>query len=84
MAQVNKTHPNGKISQPRVKDFQKHIFVWWEKNRRDLPWRKTDDPYKILVSEIMLQQTQVSRVVPKYQEFLQLFPDVSVLSRGPL
>jgi len=52
------------------------IFSWWEVNRRDLPWRDTRDPYHILISEIMLQQTQVSRGLPKYLEFLKTFPTV--------
>ncbi len=52
--------------------------------RHDLPWRQTHDPYKILVSEIMLQQTQVSRVISKYAEFLKTFPTVQSLARSPL
>ncbi len=52
--------------------------------RHDLPWRQTRDPYKILVSEVMLQQTQVPRVVPKYREFLKLFPNVHTLARAEL
>ncbi len=54
--------------------FQKKIFTWWRKNKRDLPWRHTHDPYRILVSEVMLQQTQVLRVLPIYQAFLATFP----------
>jgi A/G-specific adenine glycosylase len=54
--------------------FQPSILSWYAKHKRDLPWRKTEDPYKILVSEIMLQQTQVDRVIPKYLAFLQKFP----------
>jgi A/G-specific adenine glycosylase len=65
-----------------IHSFQSMIFSWWDTNRRDLPWRYTHDPYKILVSELMLQQTQVSRVLPKYQEFLILFPDVFTLSKS--
>ena len=53
--------------------FQKIIRDYYKKNRRDLPWRNTKDPYHILVSEMMLQQTQVSRVLAKYQEFLSKF-----------
>jgi A/G-specific adenine glycosylase len=60
--------------------FQKFIFDWWGVNRRDLPWRHTRDPYRIMVSEVMLQQTQVSRALPKYEEFLYLFPDVYSLA----
>ncbi|MCL4200045.1 Fe-S cluster assembly protein HesB [Patescibacteria group bacterium] len=67
---------------PRMptKKFQNMIFSWWKENRRDLPWRRTRDPYHILVSEVMLQQTQVLRVVPKYAEFLAAFPDVYSLA----
>lgn len=66
-----------------IKRFQKLILDWHEKNRRSMPWRQTRDPYKILVSEMMLQQTQVSRVIPKYKEFLSSFPTVQSLAKGP-
>lgn len=52
--------------------------------RANLPWRKTKDPYKILVSELMLQQTQVSRVIPKYESFLKKFPNVKTLAKASL
>ncbi len=52
--------------------------------RHDLPWRLTTDPYAVLVSEVMLQQTQVSRVIPKYESFLESFPTVEVLAAAPL
>ncbi len=61
--------------------------VWnhYKKNgRHDLPWRKTTNPYRVLVSEIMLQQTQVARVIPKYRAFLILFPNVRALADAPL
>lgn len=60
--------------------FQKRVLTWFQNHRRDLPWRKTRDPYKILVSEIMLQQTQVERVIPKYEAFLRKFPTVQKLA----
>ena len=53
--------------------FQTRLLKWYEKHGRDLPWRKTSDPYHILVSEVMLQQTQVDRVIPKYHEFLDRY-----------
>lgn len=65
-----------------IKRFRAMIFFWWKTHRRDLPWRHTCDPYKILVSEIMLQQTQVSRGLPKYLEFISIFPTVQVLSKA--
>ena len=63
-----------------IKIFQQHLLTWYKKNRRDLPWRNTKDPYKILVSEIMLHQTQVSRVLEKYEEFLKAFPTIEDLT----
>lgn len=66
-----------------IRSFQKLILDWYKKNRRPMPWRKTRDPYKILVSEIMLQQTQVPRVIPKYKEFLATFPTVQKLAAAP-
>lgn len=68
------------LSKQRVKQIQRNILDWYASNKRDLPWRRTKDPYHILVSEIMLQQTQVSRVIPKYEEFLRLFPTVNKLT----
>src|SRR2546421_2505780 len=59
------------------------LLRWYAVERRDLPWRSTDDPYAILVSEIMLQQTQVDRVLPKYQQFLAAFPTLADLAAAP-
>lgn len=64
--------------------FNKTLFAWHKKGYRDMPWRDTRDPYHILVSEIMLQQTQVDRVRTKYAEFLKKFPAVRVLAKAPL
>lgn len=69
-----------RLAPEKVRQLRHMIFRWWKDNRRDLPWRHTRDPYKILVSEVMLQQTQVSRVLPKYEEFLRTFPTVSSLA----
>ena len=63
-----------------ISHFQRIILEWGRDNRRDMPWRNTHDPYKILVSEVMLQQTQVSRVLPKYEEFLREFPTLEALA----
>jgi A/G-specific adenine glycosylase len=71
-----------KIRVGKIQNVQKIIFSWWKGNRRDLPWRHTHDPYHILVSEVMLQQTQVARVLTKYQEFLAHFPDVRRLAHA--
>jgi A/G-specific adenine glycosylase len=62
--------------------FQQRLLAWYAKHRRDLPWRRTDDPYHILVSEIMLQQTQVERVLSKYHEFLTRYPSFESLARA--
>jgi A/G-specific adenine glycosylase len=68
----------------RSADLHAAILSWYVHHRRDLPWRKTRDPYRILVSEIMLQQTQVDRVIPKYEEFLKRFPSIADLAKAPL
>lgn len=62
--------------------IQRALLVWFAANRRELPWRQTRDPYRILVSEIMLQQTQVDRVVPKYLAFLEAFPSLEALANA--
>ncbi|HEV7702080.1 MAG TPA: A/G-specific adenine glycosylase [Candidatus Paceibacterota bacterium] len=67
-----------------TKKFQQIIWAHYKNNKRDFPWRKTRDPYKILVSEIMLQQTQALRVVPKYISFLKKFPTVKALAKAKL
>jgi A/G-specific adenine glycosylase len=59
---------------------QKELLAWYKKNGRTLPWRTTRDPYRILVSEVMLQQTQVERVLPFYQRFMVLFPNEAALA----
>jgi len=63
--------------------FRQRLLTWYGRHGRDLPWRKTDDPYHILVSEIMLQQTQVDRVLPKYAEWLDKYPSMEVLAKAP-
>lgn len=59
------------------------LLEWYERSGRDLPWRNITDPYAILVSEMMLQQTQVDRVLPKYREFLERFPTLAALAEAP-
>lgn len=66
----------------RRRTFVRRLLRWYDRHRRDLPWRRTRDPYRILVSEIMLQQTQVARVVPKYREFLRRYPSLRALARA--
>ncbi len=67
-----------------IPKFQKIIWEYYRANKRSFPWRRTRDPYKILVSEIMLQQTQALRVVPRYISFLKKFPTTKVLASAPL
>jgi len=62
--------------------LQHALIEWYLANHRDLPWRKTKDPYQIWVSEVMLQQTQVNTVIPYYHKFLRRFPDISPLGRA--
>jgi len=68
---------------PERRRFRSRLLAWYRRNGRDLPWRKTDDPYHILVSEIMLQQTQVDRVLPKYEEWLEKYPSLQALAAAP-
>jgi A/G-specific adenine glycosylase len=60
--------------------FTSKLLAWYARNARDLPWRRTRDPYRVLVSEVMLQQTQVSRVEQYYPRFLARFPDLDTLA----
>jgi A/G-specific adenine glycosylase len=68
----------------KVRALQTRLLDWYRENRRDLPWRRTTDPYAILVSEVMLQQTQVSRVASRYEEWLRAWPDLESLAAAPL
>ena len=72
---------NNKLKQ---KQFNKALFAWHNAHYRDMKWRNTRDAYKILISEIMLQQTQVDRVREKYALFLKQFPNVQTLANAPL
>lgn len=65
-------------------DVHARLLAWFADHARDLPWRRTRDPYRILVSEVMLQQTQVDRVLPKYQAFLEQFPTLEALAAAPV
>src|SRR5213594_4937612 len=60
--------------------FRRLLLAWYARAARDLPWRRTRDPYRVLVSEVMLQQTQVSRVAEYYPRFLERFPDLETLA----
>src|SRR5687768_14308181 len=69
---------------PQRQRFRRRLLAWYQTNGRDLPWRHTGDPYHILVSEVMLQQTQVDRVLPKYDEWLHKYPSLEALASAPI
>jgi A/G-specific adenine glycosylase len=73
-----------KYTTREITKFRRIVNDYYQNFGRDLPWRSTNDPYKILVSEIMLQQTQVSRVVERYVEFIKTFPDITSLAEATL
>ncbi len=74
----------GTLSEADIHAFQTIIYAYYNERGRQLPWRETSDPYHILVSEIMLQQTQVERVTEKYDTFIKAFPDFQALAQAPL
>lgn len=69
---------------PSLTPFQEAVLGWGEERRRHLPWRQSRDPWSILVSELMLQQTQVTRVVPRYRAFLLIFPTPAACADAPV
>lgn len=74
----------GFTEKERIKFFQIRLLQWYTRHGRLLPWRNTRDPYHILVSEIMLHQTQVNRVLPKYLKWLRVYPTFESLAETPL
>ena len=68
----------------RIQIFRTILLGWYAQHGRDLPWRHTQDPYHILVSEMMLHRTQVARVIPKYLEWLATFPTFEALETAPV
>jgi A/G-specific adenine glycosylase len=68
---------------PSPGPFRRKLLAWYDRSARDLPWRRTRDPYRVLVSEVMLQQTQVTRVQEYYPRFLERFPNVESLAAAP-
>lgn len=71
-----------RVSGKKLRDFKKEIWRYYKENKRELPWRRTTDPYKIVVSEVMLQQTQVARVLTNYPEFIKAFPNFQSLAEA--
>ena len=84
MAQRTTPHDPRDLLQATVAELRGRILGWYAANGRDLPWRRTIDPYAVLVSEIMLQQTQAPRVIPKFAEFLAVYPRLEDLAEAPL
>jgi A/G-specific adenine glycosylase len=68
---------------PKIARLRRHLLEWYDRNRRDLPWRQSRDPYAIWVSEIMLQQTRVAVVMERYKVFLEQFPTLAALAAAP-
>ena len=79
---ARKASRSPRLDPDALRTFGTRLRAWYRRNARDLPWRKTRDPYHILVSELMLQQTQVSRVVEFYPRFLERFPTLEVLANA--
>jgi A/G-specific adenine glycosylase len=71
------------LARRELTTFRKRLLGWFRQFQRDLPWRRTKDPYRIWLSEIMLQQTRVAAVIPYYERFLERFPDVPALAEAP-
>jgi len=67
----------------KILSFRQKLLAWYDENKRDLPWRRSKNPYHIWVSEIMLQQTRVDTVIPYYERFLEWFPTVETLANAP-
>ena len=65
-----------------IPKFRTRLIKWYTENQRRLPWRQTDNPFHIWVSEVMLQQTQVDTVIPYYHRFIRQFPDLPSLARA--
>jgi A/G-specific adenine glycosylase len=74
--------PYVEVSAEAATAFRRRLHRWFRQHSRDLPWRRTRDPYRILISELMLQQTQVSRVLDFYRRFLERFPDLRTLAKA--
>jgi A/G-specific adenine glycosylase len=72
--------PGIEVDDEDRRTFRRELLAWYDRYGRDLPWRRTRDPYRVLVSEVMLQQTQVERVVPKYHQWLERFPSLPALA----
>ena len=82
-ARRRRVEPRVRLDPGRLARFRRALLAWYRRHGRDLPWRRTRDPYAILVSEMMLQQTPVRRVLDYYPRFLARYPTVEELARAP-
>src|SRR5438552_12589113 len=80
---MNKAASSFSLAPDLIAQAHTSLLTWYAAEQRNLPWRTTSDPYAILVSEVMLQQTQVDRVLPKYEQFLAEFPTLADLAAAP-
>jgi A/G-specific adenine glycosylase len=80
----SRSSPSPAPSPERAQEIQQRLLAWFAAHGRDLPWRRTRDPYRVLVSEVMLQQVQVSRAIPFYEAFVARFPTVQTLAAAPI
>ena len=83
-APSNAARARATIARGRRRSFVRRVLAWYDANGRDLPWRKTRDPYAILVSEILSHQTQISRVVPVYEALLERYPTAEAMASAPV
>jgi len=79
----NTSRMEAKLSPKQLKNFQSRLLRWFRAHKRDLPWRRSRDPYRIWVAEVMLQQTRIAAVLPYYHRFLEKFPTVKSLAAAP-
>lgn len=80
---INTGPPDSAAEATRIAALQEGVLAWYAANRRELPWRRTRDPYRILLAEMMLQQTQVPRVLPRWLAWLERFPTLEALAAAP-
>src|SRR5882724_12843009 len=81
---MSTTDVSSKPQRPSIaRLLQKRLLRWFDRHRRDLPWRANRDPYRIWVSEVMLQQTQVATVLRYFERFIRAFPSIKALAAAP-
>lgn len=83
MPKVSHNEKQLSIDEEKRHTIQTQLLAWYDQNKRDLPWRQNKDPYRIWVSEIMLQQTRVDTVIPYFERFIKLFPTIEDLAHAP-